>query len=176
MVVVSPAQWITFLKAIIFLPLACCIFFAPCVSAESGDGAAVLPPDQPQQTIFVESIEQLRQRAVQSGRAGDYQAAIDSLELLLEIDPDNAGALHDLVIILGWTERDAGVLALAERLHPDNTPVYVLETLAKAARNNGDFEQSARWYERALSHSPARLESHHRQVEQHNPAKGLIIE
>ena len=145
MVVVSPAQWIAFLKAMIFLPLAFCIFFAPRVSADS---------------VSVESIEQLRERAVQSGRAGDYQAAIDGLELLLEIDPDNAGALHDLVIILGWAERDEDVLALAERLHPDATPVYALEILAKAARNSGDFEQSARWYERAISQSPARLESH----------------
>lgn len=159
MVAVSSAQLIYYFRTMVLLPAAFCIFLVPRVGAESGDDATVRPPDHPQQTVSVESIEQLRELAVQSGREGDYQAAIDSLELLLEIDPDHAGALHDLVIVLGWAERDADVLALAERLHPDATPVYVLETLAKAARNSGDFEQSAHWYEHALSHSPARLES-----------------
>ena len=106
------------------------------------------------------SPDQLREQSVQIGRSGDYDSAIAILERLLERDSGNAGALHDLLIILGWSERDREVLGLADRLEPRTAPVDVLETVAKSARNIGDFEQSVRWYELAISSSPARLDGH----------------
>ena len=106
------------------------------------------------------SPERLREQAVQIGRSGDYESAIEILRRLLERDSGDAGALHDLLIILGWNERDREVLFLADRLEAESAPVDVLETLAKSSRNVGEFEQSVRWYELAISRSPSRLESH----------------
>lgn len=160
MIVESSTQLVQYLRAMVLLPSVFCILLAPRVSANPAAGAVVLPLDDYRQSASAESPERLRELAVQRGRLGDYQSAIDILKRMLERDPDNTGALHDLMIILGWAERDQEVLTLADRLDTKNAPVDVLETLAKASRNSGKFEQSVSWYERAISRSPARLDSH----------------
>jgi biofilm PGA synthesis protein PgaA len=98
--------------------------------------------------------------AVQRARQGDYHSAIATLERLSADEPSNVGAFHDLVIILGWAERDQEILSLADRIDTEKAPVEVLETVAKASRNLREFERSVRWYEHAISNSPARLDSH----------------
>ena len=152
-------KWTCHLKATVLLPSAFCLFLALRVSANTAERDVVPPPDRSRQSLSLGSPERLREQAVERGRSGDYQSAIDTLAGLCERDPDNAGAFHDLLIILGWAERDQEALHLADRLAPETAPVEVLETLAKSSRNIGDFEQSVRWYERAISRSPARLES-----------------
>ncbi len=149
-----------YLKATTLLISAFFILLANSVAANPADIAAGSLSDVDQQLVFVGSPEQLREQAVQIGRSGDYEAAIAILERLLEHDSGNAGALHDLLIILGWNEQDREVLHLADRLEPQTAPVDVLETLAKSSRNVGDFEQSVRWYKLAISNSPARLDGH----------------
>ncbi len=152
----SPMKWTCYLKATVLLPSAFCLFLALRVSANPAVRVAVPPPDHSWQSLSVGSPERLREQAVESGRSGDYQSAIEILERLCERAPDNAGAFHDLLIILGWAERDQEALHLADRLEAESAPVEVLETLAKSSRNTGDFEQSVRWYELAISRSPAR--------------------
>ena len=152
-------KWTCHLRVTVLLPSAFCLFLALRVSANPAERAAVLSPDPSRPSVSVGSPEQLREQAVESGRSGDYQSAIEILERLCERDPDDAGAFHDLLIILGWAERDQELLHLADRLEPATAPVEVLETLAKSSRNIGQFEQSVRWYDLAISRSPARLES-----------------
>jgi biofilm PGA synthesis protein PgaA len=149
-----------YLKTTASLTLAFFLLLTPFVNASSLEDDAVLPRDHSRQSVFVEPADQLREQAVQSGRSGDYESAITILEQLLLRDADDVGALHDLLIILGWNEQDQQALQLAERLDSRSAPLDVLETLAKSSRNVGDFEQSARWYELAISRSPSRLESH----------------
>ena len=151
---------IAFLKAAVFLPSVLCMLPALGVSANSVDGATVLPQDRTQNARPAESHEQLRSQAVQSARSGDYAVAIDILERLLERDPGNTDAFHDLLIVLGWAERDSKLMQLAERLDAETAPVEVVETLAKSLRNIGDFEQAIGWYELAISRAPGSLESH----------------
>ena len=153
-------KWTCHLQATVLLPSAFCLFLALRVSANPAERVAVFLPDHSRQSLSVESPELLREQAVERGRSGDYQSAIEILAGLYERDPDDAGALHDLLIILGWAERDQEALHLADRLAPETAPMEVLETLAKSPRNTGDFEQSVRWYELAISRSPARLESY----------------
>ncbi len=150
---------IAFLKAAVFLPSVLCMLLALGVSANPVDGATVSPQDRTQNARPAESHEQLRSQAVQSARSGDYAVAIDILERLRERDPGNADAFHDLLIVLGWAERDAQAVQLAERLDAETAPVEVVETLAKSLRNIGDFEQAIGWYELAISRAPGSLES-----------------
>ena len=149
-----------FLKATVLLPSVCCVFLGPRVNANAADGTAVRAQDRVEYSASAEARDLLRNRAVLSARSGDYQSAIDTLGSLLESDPGNAGAFHDLLIVLGWAERDSRVMQLAERLEAETAPVEVLETLAKSSRNIGDFEQSIRWYELTISRAPDSLESH----------------
>ena len=128
----SPMKWTCHLKATVLLPSAFCLFLALRVSANSAELGAVLSPDPSRQSVSVGSPERLREQAVESGRSGDYQSAIEILERLCERDPDNTGAFHDLLIILGWAERDQEALHLADQLESETAPVEIFETLAKS--------------------------------------------
>ncbi len=150
----SLMKWTCHLKATVLLPSACCLFLALRVSANAAERAVVPPPVHSRQSLSLGSPERLRAQAVERGRSGDYQSAIEILAGLYERDPDDAGAFHDLLIILGWAERDQEALHLADRLAPETAPVEVFESLAKSSRNIGDFEQSVPWYERAIARSP----------------------
>lgn len=145
-----------FLKTMVLMPLAICLFVVPGVSANAADGAQ----DRAQHSVSATSFEELRTQAVQSARSGDYSLAIDILERLLARNPGNIDAFHDLLIILGWAERDSQLMQLADRLDAETAPVEVLEALAKSSRNIGDFDQSIRWYEHAISRVPDSLEGH----------------
>ncbi|MFQ5982849.1 MAG: poly-beta-1,6 N-acetyl-D-glucosamine export porin PgaA, partial [Woeseiaceae bacterium] len=149
-----------YLNATALVPSAFLLLMANFATANPSELGADSSSDVNQQSVIVEPPEQIRERAVQIARSGNYESAIETLTHLLESNADDAYALHDLLIILGWNEQDQEVLNLADRLNPETAPVDVLETLAKASRNVGDFEQSVRWYELAISRSPARLESH----------------
>ena len=149
-----------YLKAATLLIAAFFVLLSNSVGANPADTAADSLSDVNQQSLFVGSPEQLREQAVQIGRSGDYEPAIAILKRVLQRDSDNAGALHDLLIILGWNEQDREVLHLADRLESQTAPVDVLETLARSSRNVGDFEQSVRWYKLAISNSPGRLDGH----------------
>ena len=155
-----PMKLTAFLKAVVLLPSVCCLFLVPRVSANAAVGTAVREQDRAQQSVSAASAEELRSQAVQSARSGDYVVAIDILECLLERDPGDADVFHDLLIVLGWAERDSQVVQLADRLDAETAPAEVLETLAKALRNIGDFEQAIGWYELTISRAPDALESH----------------
>ncbi|MCH7510043.1 MAG: poly-beta-1,6 N-acetyl-D-glucosamine export porin PgaA [Proteobacteria bacterium] len=169
-----------FLNPMVLLPTAICLFLGSGVSAYAAAGAAVRAQDRVQQSVPDISDEALRGRAVQRARSGDYHPAIDMLERLLERDPGNDDAFHDLLIVLGWAERDSQVVQLADRLKAGTAPVEVLETLAKSSRNIGDFEQAIGWYELTISRAPDSLEGHlglaltYADLGQHEPALRVL--
>lgn len=101
-----------------------------------------------------------REQAVERARQGDYASAITTLREITAKDSSNVGAFHDLLIILGWAEHDQEILSLADRIDTDIASAVVLETVAKAARNLGNFEQSIEWYRLTVSKSPQRLDGH----------------
>lgn len=146
-------------KSAVLLPPVFCLFLVFGVHADTGQGGVSSQDRSPQVAAGVEPGP-LRDQAVIYARAGDYPLAIKLLERLLALDVGNTDAYHDLIIVLGWAEQDQQALQLARDLDPGKVPVDVLESLAKSARNVADFAQSTRWYKRALTQSPARLESH----------------
>lgn len=147
-------------KITVPLQLAVCLFAGAQANANPADTATVPATEVAQLPASPETPEQIRSRAVERGRSGDYQSAIDILEDLLASHPQEVGAMHDLLLILGWAERDQDALALAARLNPETAPVTVLEAVAKSARNVRQYDQSVRWYQLAINRSPDRLESH----------------
>jgi len=71
-------KWTCHVKATVLLPSVFCLFLALCVSANPAERVAVLLPDQSRQSLSLGSPERLREQAVERGRSGDYQSAIDS--------------------------------------------------------------------------------------------------
>jgi biofilm PGA synthesis protein PgaA len=91
-----------------------------------------------------------REAAIESARSGEYESALEVLELLSTTYPDDASLLHDRITVLAWSEDDTAVVALAERLTPREVPRYVQLAVAKSARNLQRYDLAERWYDATL--------------------------
>ncbi|MDZ4154599.1 poly-beta-1,6 N-acetyl-D-glucosamine export porin PgaA, partial [Methylicorpusculum sp.] len=102
--------------------------------------------------------EQRYQDALAAARAGNTQWALGQLDQLKTQHPKILRYLYDYIQILSWTDQSEAVIKQSQNLDLKQTPVYVIEAVAKAARNTGDFIQSESLYRLALEKSPARFE------------------
>jgi biofilm PGA synthesis protein PgaA len=102
--------------------------------------------------------EQRYQDALAAARSGNTQWALGQLNQLKTQHPETLRYLYDYIQILSWTDQSEAVIQQSRQLDLKQAPVYVLEAVAKAARNTGDFIQSERLYRLALEKSPARFE------------------
>jgi biofilm PGA synthesis protein PgaA len=106
--------------------------------------------------VFVLRKEELfYKQAIELARHGDYAEATWRLQFLAEKYPQNRRYAEDYLLTLAWAGQDDKVLAFAERVKSDEMPIYLLEAVAKAARNQGDSAKAARYYELALRKNPA---------------------
>jgi biofilm PGA synthesis protein PgaA len=98
-------------------------------------------------------------QAIAIARAGRHDEALELLRALRTAAPADKGLLHDEIAVLGWAERDAAVLASAAALDADQAPSFVLDIVAKAARNLRRFDEAVLWYRRALERGPDDLDA-----------------
>jgi biofilm PGA synthesis protein PgaA len=97
-----------------------------------------------------------RQRdAVALARTGDYAQAITALAQLRREAPDDLPLLYDETTVLAWAQRDREVLVNAQKIDPAGAPGYVVNAVAKSARNLREFETAADWYGALLRRAPA---------------------
>lgn len=97
-------------------------------------------------------------RAVELLRAGDYDTAGAMLRELHERDPENPTWLYDYIVALAWSQQDQAAVDLEPQLDPAQTPVYVIDALAKSARNARAYDTAVQWYERAIALEPENLD------------------
>ena len=97
------------------------------------------------------------QAAVREGRLGD---ALRLLSEFRRAHPENRRYLYDFVAISSWNNEDATALLLGEPLlgHPD-TPLYVIEAVARSARDSGQLALALKAYELAIGRAPDRSET-----------------
>lgn len=130
-------------------------------SAYADDGALSLKLagslDSP--SFALATAEPVYQQALAASRSGKPQAetlwrsALAQPQLPLRY-------LFDYVTALTWAGRDDEALAWMEQLAARaDTPVYVLEALARAARNRKYFSLAETLYRQVLAKMPARWES-----------------
>ncbi|MCC6715449.1 MAG: poly-beta-1,6 N-acetyl-D-glucosamine export porin PgaA [Gammaproteobacteria bacterium] len=98
-------------------------------------------------------------RAVAEARAGRYEWALSALAQLREHYPQERRYLHDYIEVLGWAGRETEAVALIDQVDLKSAPFPVLETLAKAARNQGRYPQAERVYRAILVRDPAHLQA-----------------
>ena len=103
--------------------------------------------------------EQAYQKAIEQARQGHFNNALRQLEKLIDANPDNRRYDFDYIAVLGWAERDQKVIDQLPGLEIARAPVYVLETVAKSARNLGRFQLSVDLYSAALEKNCRRVQS-----------------
>lgn len=87
-----------------------------------------------------------REAAVELARGGDFDEALESLGTLRDLDPSNPLTLHDETVVLGWAGRDLEAIENARLIDFGTAPGFVINVVARAARNLGVFDDAVRWY------------------------------
>ena len=95
-----------------------------------------------------ESISEraVREAAVELARGGNFDEALESLGALRDVDPLNPLSLHDETVVLGWAGRDLEAFENARLIDFRTAPGFVINAVARAARNIGEFDDAVRWY------------------------------
>lgn len=123
------------------------IFIAACGFA---DVCAQAADDAPAAERHAHAIEILRR--------GDHDAATEILRGLYEQSPETDAYLYDYIVALAWSQQDAVALTLEPELDLQSTPLYVVDAIAKSARNARAYEIAAKWYLRAIDVEPQNLD------------------
>jgi len=97
--------------------------------------------------------------AIKAARAGDTATALILLQALINEFPQTSQYQYDYVTVLGWAGQDQKAYEQHDSLDLTNAPHYVLEALAKSARNIGKHTEAQRLYRAVLEKAPQRVQS-----------------
>lgn len=106
-----------------------------------------------------EDADKAHRQAVELARAGQHEEALERLRPLAEQADRDAPVRYDYITVLSWAGQDAQAVAASEQADMTAAPAYVLEAVARSARNLGRHEQAVRLYEQAVQQDPEELES-----------------
>ncbi|MBD3305374.1 tetratricopeptide repeat protein, partial [candidate division KSB3 bacterium] len=107
----------------------------------------------------VTGVEQRYRRALAFARIGEagLEQALALFAKLVAAYPDKRTIFYDYIVVLTWAGRHEQALNLSSKLNAEEAPAYVLETLGKAARKTGRFEQAKDFYRILIWRFPERL-------------------
>ncbi|WP_302504225.1 poly-beta-1,6 N-acetyl-D-glucosamine export porin PgaA [Geoalkalibacter halelectricus] len=94
------------------------------------------------------------QRGIEMAREGHHAQALEILADLYVATPADPGLAYDYLTVLTWAGLDVEALIVAEPLDLDQAPLYVVEAVAKALRNEQRFDEAADTYAQALQRFP----------------------
>jgi len=94
-------------------------------------------------------------KAVEMARNKNPKDALKVLEKLHKDHPEDQDITNDLVAVALWAGNDKRSREVFfSELSPQKVPLYVLESVAKASRNLGNYEESKRLYEIGQKRDP----------------------
>ena len=84
--------------------------------------------------------------AIKEARSGHYKKALRILDKLYQNEPNDQKLLYDYITVLGWAKKDKQALKLAQNINFHTAPDYLLQNIAKSARNVKDYKLSVKLY------------------------------
>nr|WP_305906522.1 poly-beta-1,6 N-acetyl-D-glucosamine export porin PgaA [Methylomarinum sp. Ch1-1]MDP4519210.1 poly-beta-1,6 N-acetyl-D-glucosamine export porin PgaA [Methylomarinum sp. Ch1-1] len=115
-------------------------FFAQSVYAAAPDG-----------------VDHRYQEAIRIAREGKAEQALPILAELAEQFPQTKHYQHDYILVLFWAGKEAEIVEQANRCDINDAPLYVLESVAHAARNQQQFGLAERTFRLMARRDPANL-------------------
>lgn len=109
--------------------------------------------------VFANDSDLNYQKALKLAQEGNYQQSIDLYQQLIKQHPKTLRFQYDYILTLGWAEKNNEVLVQADRIKLSDAPSYVLEAIARAARNKKEFDTSEQLYRLAIKKMPDRVVS-----------------
>ena len=99
------------------------------------------------------------QNALKLANEGKHQQSIGIFQQLIKQHPETLRFQYDYILTLGWADKNEEVLLQASKLKLPDAPAYVLEAVARAARNKKEFDKSEQLYRQAIKKMPDRIVS-----------------
>lgn len=109
-------------------------------------------------SVQIIASEQKYQNALDYVREGKLEPALNILEELVKKYPKDLRYQYDYLQVQGLAGRNEKVLEIAADLNMEQSPLYVLETAARAARYLKKYALSRRYYRIAADREPDRLD------------------
>ncbi len=109
-------------------------------------------------TLFAEKLNY--DYAIAWAREGDIDRSLNELQTLRQQHPKNTRLLYDYITVLGWGNKDAEALALKEKIALRDAPHFVLQNLAKSARNLKKFSVATAFYSLGIKRFPDNPQFH----------------
>ncbi|MES2547550.1 MAG: tetratricopeptide repeat protein, partial [Pseudomonadota bacterium] len=95
---------------------------------------------------------------MQQAREGKFDQSLPQLAALVAESPKDIGIVADYIVALTWANKNKQALEIAQTIELQTAPIYCVNALAKAARNDGDFKQALNLYEQLISRQPGNLD------------------
>ncbi|MCX7084663.1 MAG: poly-beta-1,6 N-acetyl-D-glucosamine export porin PgaA [Methylococcales bacterium] len=96
---------------------------------------------------------------LESGQTKNVTESLEQVNILVKKYPEEKRYFYNYIQALAWANRDIDVIQLANNFDLNTAPIYVIESIAKAARNLHDFNKAEFLYQLAINKAPHRLES-----------------
>ncbi len=84
--------------------------------------------------------------AVKWARDGDINRSLQEFKILHQKHPINLNLIYDYITVLGWGKRDKEAISLSKKIDLNQAPDYVLQNIAKSARNIKKFDDAVALY------------------------------
>ncbi len=84
--------------------------------------------------------------AVKWARDGDISRSLQEFKTLHQQHPTNLNLIYDYITILGWGNNDNEAITLSKKIDLNQAPDYVLQNIAKSARNIKKFDDAITLY------------------------------
>jgi len=98
--------------------------------------------------------------AVKWAREGEIEKSLNELKRLYAKYPDNENILYDYITVLGWGGFDDKVYYIAKNSDFSKAPDYLLQTVAKSARNMKKYSYAATLYKLGMKRFPRNSQFH----------------
>ena len=82
------------------------------------------------------------------------QKSVPKFKKLQQQNPRSILILNDYIAILGWANQDKTIMGLLPQLDIGKIPVYVLEAVGRAARNEKQFDKAVYFYQQGVRRFP----------------------
>lgn len=89
---------------------------------------------------------------------GQAEQFLPQLKTMVEKHPQKINYLYDYLQALSWADRDIEIIHEATKIDLNSAPAYIIESIAKAARNLHDYNKAEALYQLAIQKNPTRLE------------------
>ncbi len=104
------------------------------------------------------SYDEWYRQAIIDGKEKRFTESLSILSALHLADPKNIRVLADYITVLTWAQLPQSALKFGEKLDVSSAPIYVLNNLARTARDTAQYALALHYYDALIMRQPSELD------------------